>query len=180
MVDPYRVISERIVDLVDRVSDDCAPEVADVERLCDVRRRVLDDDLLSGADVGVSELFALREGFAYYVLRHLFSGDEHVEVSVHRLDLFEHLFRADLLSDLLSDERRRLSEHLRELEARECKVSHLFIGRHFDHGADLFRLHIRRLCDDLSYLHFVVYHFLFLSRYDLLSVTTVTPSPPWS
>ncbi len=111
--------------------------MSDVERLCNVRRRVFHDYRLSLSDVGLAVFSVLFQNIADNVFDKFLFGDKHVHICVYLLNLFEYLGICDSLRYTLCDKRRSLAECLSQLKARERIISHLGVLRNLYHLLNL-------------------------------------------
>ena len=138
VVDADRVVAECVVDLVDRVANDGAADVSDVERLGDVGRAILDNNRLMATNVTFPEIILLCQHFVHHVRSHLGAAQEHVDVGVDLHDFVDNALGialhagVQLFCDVRCDHRRRLSQNLRQAEARQRVIAHALILRNFD------------------------------------------------
>ena len=57
-------------------------------------------------------------------------GNVHIYIRIHTFNLFKQIFSRNLFSNIFSNHRRRFSQHLCELKARERIITHLAVRRH--------------------------------------------------
>ena len=103
--------------------------MTDVEGLADVGGGVLHADVLARPQVAVAVFFLLVHDFLDYVVDHLGSGDEHVDVSAYLLDLLKERIVLDFGHDLFGDEVRGFSQGLCQAEAGQRIVAQLGVLR---------------------------------------------------
>jgi hypothetical protein len=122
VVDADGRVAERVVEALDRGTDDGGAQMADGHRLRDVRRGEVDDDRLARADLRMAVGRPLLRNLAEDDARELAAVDLEVDVGT-RGDGGDPRERArELARELARDRRRRLLQRLREREAGEREV----------------------------------------------------------
>jgi hypothetical protein len=104
------LVAEKPQQLGERVADDCAAQMADVQRLGHIRRRVIDDDGLGGRARYAQPFVA---GDLLQLLRQPIGLEPQIdEPRPGDFGLFEHLAEVEPIDDLRSDIPRLLAENL--------------------------------------------------------------------
>ena len=159
VVDTECVVSGRVVKLVDSVTYDCTSDVTDVERLCDIRGRILHYYLAALSDIGSSVGLA---SFVYIVDE--FFGEEcpvdkEINIGVYVFDFCEGFSIADALGDVRRDQRRGLAKYLRKPEARKSVIPLGLIRRDLYPSLDLIFAEPQALVvDRFCYQFFIICH----------------------
>ena len=125
VIDTGNVVSHCIVNLVKGISDHRASDVADVERLCNVRGGIFHDYRFSFSYVGLAVVSTFFKDIFHNIFYEFFLGNEHIYVRIYLFYLFKHAIFCNFLCDAFCDERRRFAECFSKFEARERIVPHL-------------------------------------------------------
>ena len=117
------IVSQCLIDQIDGIADDRAPDVTDVERLGDIGRGVLHDNQLAFTYIRLAEIVRVQRlfqcGCGIFLL-----GKEHVDIGLDRLNLLKKAVSADGFRYICRDQVRRFAKDLGKFKTGKRIVSH--------------------------------------------------------
>ncbi|MPM33923.1 hypothetical protein SDC9_80504 [bioreactor metagenome] len=131
VVDAHGVKTEVVVNSVEGRADHGRRQMADMERLCDVDRRVVDADVPAAADVRAAVAFAFGKHTLQHGLRLCRFIERKIQVSAFRARAFNARRQRQRARKFRGDDRRRFFERLCQPKAGKRIVAHLRRGRRF-------------------------------------------------
>ena len=137
VIDSNGIISQKIIDFVNGISDHGASNMSDMERFRNVRRRIFHDHLFPLSHIASAVIVSFFDHFRNYFLCHFLPREEHVYICIDVFYFFKNRLRSDRLCQSLCDHLWCLAEDLCQLEAWERIISHLAVSRCLQHVQDL-------------------------------------------
>ena len=138
VIDSYRVVSQKVINLINGIPDYSTADVSDMERLCNIRRGVLYNHFFPLSHFAASVSISFFQDLAHSILYIQFSWKEHIHISIHLLHFCKNRIAADFFCNVFCNHRRCFAQYLCQFKAGKRIISHFIISRHLYHVLQFF------------------------------------------
>ena len=131
MVDAFYIVAQFFVDFVQGVTNYCGTQVTNVERFCDIRGGIVDDNGFACAHVAFTVVFFLFQHCGQNLFRINAFIQEEVDISANHFHFCDEIGFFDFFDQFRSDHRGSLAEYFCQTETGVSKVTHFLFRGNF-------------------------------------------------